>query len=136
MLVDCYPPEQHKQTMDGSRSVYMWNLMNGQGLIGEQWLRTVVPSFYYWTSKHWMLEDETWRTHERVMDSVLKNDVIECTRTAASVQETLLRSCVLFCQRQRAPQPLRWLQWSGGCRTAFVCLLSVITHSRLWIIMR
>lgn len=97
--------------------------MDGQGLIGEQWLRTVVPYFYYWTSKHWILVDETWRTHEHVMDSVLKNDVIECTHTAASVQETLLRSCVLCCHRQRAPQPLRCLQWSGGCRTS-ICVFA------------
>ncbi len=34
------------------------------------------------------LEDETWRTHGHVMDSVLKNDVIECTRTEVSVQKT------------------------------------------------
>lgn len=51
-------------------------------------------------------------------------------------RNVLLRSCVLCCQRQRAPQPLRCLQWSGGCRTIFLCFLYVVMHSRLWIIMR
>lgn len=52
-------------------------------------------SFYFWNSKRWMLEDETSQTHGRVMDSVLKNDVIECTRSVASDQETLLRTCLV-----------------------------------------
>lgn len=88
--------------------------MNSQGLDGEQWLRTVVTSYYYWNSKRWMLEDETWQTRGHVMDSVIKSDVNECTRSAASVQETE-KLCFVLPQAEGAtasqgPPVIRWLQ--------------------------
>lgn len=100
-------------------------------LNSEQWLTAEVTSYYHWNSKRWMLEDETWRTCKHVMDPLLKSDVNEGTRSA-HLSRKLYWEAVFCAATGRGHH--RSAPVAAG--PAFVCLLGVIMHSRLWVIMR